>query len=396
MYRQNWNAFGNSFNASLTIEVAHFMRDSGLLAAGYNYITLGGMGYAENGDPEAVPGYPNIPKQNITRNVSGYLQVDPSRFPGPVRQLRHHFGPVDLLSSALYHPARAAWCDLVGDRGPRMLIGACNPMLCPNWGSRHATSARLLLEHGADVNYRTPVVGCTAIIMAAQHGHEDVVGLLLVFGAAAAVANAAGCTARTLSEVRGHLTVAALLDSVRGWSAIRIAVGLRRHADASTALRLGLIDPADTAVSVLRRTALLAPLASAAAAVIVPYAAVHDMPDDEGLAAMRAFYQTANAATARLVRDATSGWAPAVHRLYHRGFRAMVRLLLLVSQRQRSRPSVRPPRDAHGVPGANSMPISSTILCSTRTLPVLPDELWRQVLRCSRRRDWAAAAPPAG
>ena len=306
------------------------------------------------------------------------------------------FGPADHVSSALYHPARAAWCDLVGDRGPRMLIGACNPMLCPNWGSRHATSARLLLEHGADVNYRTPVVGCTAIIMAAQHGHEDVVGLLLVFGAAAAVANAAGCTARTLSEVRGHLTVAALLDSVRGWSAIRIAVGLRRHADASTALRLGLIDPADTAVSVLRRTALLAPLASAAAAVVVPYAAVHDMPDDEGLAAMRAFYQTANAATARLVRDATSGWAPAVHRLYHRGFRAMVRLLLLVSQRQRSRPSVRPPRDAHGVLGANSIPISSTIRCSTRTLPVLPDELWRQVLRCSRRRDWAAAAPLAG
>ena len=52
------------------------------------------------------------------------------------RQLRHHFGPVDHLSSALYHPARAAWCDLVGNRGPRMLIGACNPMLCPNWGFR--------------------------------------------------------------------------------------------------------------------------------------------------------------------------------------------------------------------------------------------------------------------
>lgn len=242
------------------------------------------------------------------------------------------------------------------------------------WSSQqgHATSARLLLEYGADVNYRTPVQGCTAIIMAAQHGHEDVVGLLLVFGAVAAVANAAGFTARTQSEVRGHLTVAALLDKVCGWSAFQIAVGLRRHADASTALRLGMIDPADTAVSVLHRTALMAPVASTAAAVVVPFALVRDMPDDEGLAAMRAFYRTANAATARLVRGATSGWAPAVHWLYHRRFRGMVQLLLLVAQRLRSR-------------------TPTSVAPRTLTLPLLPDELWRQVLRCSRRRDWAPA-----
>ena len=56
---QNWNAFHNAFNASLTLEVAHFLRDSGLLAAGYEYITLGGMGFAEHGDPEDMPGYPH-------------------------------------------------------------------------------------------------------------------------------------------------------------------------------------------------------------------------------------------------------------------------------------------------------------------------------------------------
>ena len=32
---------------------------------------------------KAVPGFPNIPKQNITRNASGHLQADPARFPGP-------------------------------------------------------------------------------------------------------------------------------------------------------------------------------------------------------------------------------------------------------------------------------------------------------------------------
>ena len=80
---QNWNAFHNEFNASLTLEIAHFLRDSGLLAAGFEYITLGGMGFAEHGDPEDMPGYPHIPRQNITRNSSGHLQVDPARFPGP-------------------------------------------------------------------------------------------------------------------------------------------------------------------------------------------------------------------------------------------------------------------------------------------------------------------------
>ena len=80
---QNWNGFGNAFNASLTLEIAHFLKDTGLLAAGFEYLTLGGMGFAEHGDPQAVPGFPNIPKQNITRNASGHLQADPARFPGP-------------------------------------------------------------------------------------------------------------------------------------------------------------------------------------------------------------------------------------------------------------------------------------------------------------------------
>ena len=41
------------------------------------------MGFAEHGDPQAVPGFPHIPRQNITRNSSGHLQADPARFPGP-------------------------------------------------------------------------------------------------------------------------------------------------------------------------------------------------------------------------------------------------------------------------------------------------------------------------
>ena len=42
------------------------------MQAGYNYITLGGIGYAAG----ATPG------GNITRNATGFLQVDPVKFPG--------------------------------------------------------------------------------------------------------------------------------------------------------------------------------------------------------------------------------------------------------------------------------------------------------------------------
>ena len=45
--------------------------DEGFLSAGYTYITLGGIGYAEG----ATPG------GNITRNASGHLQADPIKFP---------------------------------------------------------------------------------------------------------------------------------------------------------------------------------------------------------------------------------------------------------------------------------------------------------------------------
>jgi hypothetical protein len=93
----------------VVLEIAEFMKSNGLLEAGYTYITLGGMGFAEHGDPKVhtlypittlsfihfillhptflsfkvVPGWPHIPRQNITRNSSGHLQADPARFPGP-------------------------------------------------------------------------------------------------------------------------------------------------------------------------------------------------------------------------------------------------------------------------------------------------------------------------
>ena len=72
-------------------------------------------------------------------------------FYGVVRQLRHYFGPSFTHSAALYHPARAVGCVLPRAQAYRMLIGAYDPMVCPNWGfrwsgaisTRLATSRRL-------------------------------------------------------------------------------------------------------------------------------------------------------------------------------------------------------------------------------------------------------------
>jgi hypothetical protein len=120
---QNWNGFSNDFNASLTLEVAHFLKDSGLLAAGFEYLTLGGMGYAEHGDPQIVPGFPNIPKQNITRNATGHLQVDAARFPGPGSSAGCLAGGAELAECLLannYSSPEACGC-VNGNEGMRNL-----------------------------------------------------------------------------------------------------------------------------------------------------------------------------------------------------------------------------------------------------------------------------------
>ena len=57
-----------------------------------------------------------------------------------VRQLRHHFGPFPTLFQARWHPRRAVCCALLGAHAYRMLIGACNPMLCPIHVFRHGPS----------------------------------------------------------------------------------------------------------------------------------------------------------------------------------------------------------------------------------------------------------------
>ena len=73
----------NKINSSLFLDTARFMKSSGLLDAGYTYVTLGGIGYANGSTwPDGQQGWGPAGPGNITRNASGFLVVDPVRFPG--------------------------------------------------------------------------------------------------------------------------------------------------------------------------------------------------------------------------------------------------------------------------------------------------------------------------
>ena len=68
---------------------------------------------------------------------SAGLGPGPRRRGRSVRQLRHRFGPLPTHFSALCHPARAVCRVLIGDHGRLVLIGACDPTVCPICGFRH-------------------------------------------------------------------------------------------------------------------------------------------------------------------------------------------------------------------------------------------------------------------
>jgi ankyrin repeat protein len=77
-------------------------------------------------------------------------------------------------------------------------------------GHGHLEIMNLLLDHGADVNARNYADG-TALGMAAQSGHLHVVRALLARGADPAAKNRAGATAETAAALASHPEIAELL-----------------------------------------------------------------------------------------------------------------------------------------------------------------------------------------
>ena len=72
------NGFYMNFNASLVRRTAAAMKRRGLLEAGFSYLSIGGSTYPHPVADEAPP-WRNL----IVRNATGFVQIDPGRFPGP-------------------------------------------------------------------------------------------------------------------------------------------------------------------------------------------------------------------------------------------------------------------------------------------------------------------------
>ncbi|CAA9996074.1 unnamed protein product, partial [Nesidiocoris tenuis] len=68
--------------------------------------------------------------------------------------------------------------------------------------------SRLLLLAGADPDHTTDLLGnAPALCVFAHEGSQEMVALLLEFGASVHTKNSQGCTALILASTRGHLHI---------------------------------------------------------------------------------------------------------------------------------------------------------------------------------------------
>jgi ankyrin repeat protein len=98
---------------------------------------------------------------------------------------------------------------------PGTLVDGYTPLHCAAvHGDCAVARMRLLVQHGADVNARTSLCGCTALHMAACLGREKAVSLLLVeLGVDANIKCKSGNTARDLASNSGFHGIVKTLDT---------------------------------------------------------------------------------------------------------------------------------------------------------------------------------------
>ena len=111
---------------------------------------------------------------------------------------------------------------------------------------------------------------------------------------------------------------------VEMWSPLQIAAGCRLHSPATTAVRLGLVDPEQGGVR-----AMLA--ARSTAGSTTPWGLI--APEQIELAELAG--SDVCQPTLEMVRAVTSGWSASRHWLHHTNVRTAVHVLLLVSDRLR-------------------------------------------------------------
>ena len=94
------------------------MKEVGFLAAGYKYVTLGGIGYANGSTfPDSQSGWGPAGPGNITRNATGFLEVDPVRFPGGNEGMRRLTDQVRALGFKWGHYTESGTSGCNGAKG---------------------------------------------------------------------------------------------------------------------------------------------------------------------------------------------------------------------------------------------------------------------------------------
>lgn len=80
-------------------------------------------------------------------------------------------------------------------------------------GLGYTSLARLLVQHGADLNARS-ALGKTPLMLAAQEGHTDIARLLVAAGARTDLQDTAGATALTWARGYGHRDIVTALNPI--------------------------------------------------------------------------------------------------------------------------------------------------------------------------------------
>ena len=181
--------------------------------------------------------------------------------------------------------------------------------------------------------------GYTALCVAAQEGHIEVVQWLAGNGGSITQPANDGSTAVASASANGHGGIAAFLTAASSWSTFKIMVACRMADDAKRALCNGQLDPGAGPTSL--------------AELVATSVSTRD--------ALWAGSPDVCPATSRLVYDAMGPWTPSRHFLFHARVRTHIRVVLLSGNRV---------RDRHDV----------------------PTELWQLICSFFRRPDWEVPA----
>jgi ankyrin repeat protein len=238
---------------------------------------------------------------------------------------------------------------------------------------------QVLLENGAAVNQARTDDGGTPLHSAAWQGHSEVAQLLAVFGAKIASHTILSHTPHSIAAQFEHSALAAWFAAVDTWSPLQIAAGCRLFRAATTAVKLGVVDPEQGGVG-----AMLA--ARATAETVTPWGAFDS--EDESLVSL--VHVPLCPGTTKFVRAVTSGWSASRHWLHHSNVRSAVHTIVLVAQRrlQHAKSTV---SDESAPP-----PPTLTAAVPTKVLPHMPPELWLEFARFILRSDWPVMAAARG